>query len=235
MGSEESPPRTLAQAMKQIETLDASLAERLKAYREHSARLRPDVAKAYDAMVERLDILERGGIGPKVGEPMPDFALPDESGHLVSLSSLLTQGPAVISINRGHWCPYCRLELRALAARHDEIRATGAQVVSIMPDVAEFTGSYRSGNALPFSILSDVDLGYSLLLSLVFWVGNDVKSLYDDLGVDLGRYQGNRSYFLPIAAKFIVDQSGVVRAREVNVEFRQRMDPDAIIAALRSP
>jgi peroxiredoxin len=220
--------------MRQIETLDASLAERLKAYREQSARLRPDVAKAYDAMVERLDILERGGIGPKVGEPVPDFALPDESGHLVSLPSLLTQGPAVISINRGHWCPYCRLELRALAARHDEIRATGAQVVSIMPDVSEFTGSYRSGNALPFSILSDVDLGYSLLLGLVFWVGNDVKSLYDDLGVDLGRYQGNPSYFLPIAAKFIVDQSGVVRAREVNVEFRQRMDPDTIIAALKA-
>lgn len=234
MASEDSQPQTLAQAMRQIETLDASLAERLKAYREHSARLRPDVAKAYDAMVERLDILERGGIGPKVGEPMPDFVLPDENGHLVSLSSLLTRGPAVVSINRGHWCPYCRLELRTLAARHDEIRAAGGQVVSIMPDVSEFTGSYRSGNALPFSILSDVDLGYSLLLGLVFWVGNDVKSLYDELGVDLGRYQGNRSYFLPIAAKFIVDRGGIVRAREVNVEFRQRMDPDAIIAALKA-
>ena len=166
---------------------------------------------------------------------MPDFTLPDENGNLVSLSSLLKQGPAVISINRGHWCPYCRLELRALAARYDEITAAGAQIVSIMPDVSEFTGSYRSRNALPFRILSDVDLGYSLLLGLVFWIGNDIKTLYDELGVDLGRYQGNRSYFLPIAAKFIVDQSGTVRAREVNVEFRQRMDPDAIVARTPEP
>lgn len=234
MASEQSQPQTLAQAMSQIESQNASLAERLKAYREHSTRLRPDAAKAYDAIVERLDNLERGEIGPGVGEPMPDFTLPDENGNLVSLSSLLKLGPAVISINRGHWCPYCRLELRALAARYDEITAAGAQIVSIMPDVSEFTGSYRSRNALPFRILSDVDLGYSLLLGLVFWIGNDIKTLYDELGVDLGRYQGNRSYFLPIAAKFIVDQSGTVRAREVNVEFRQRMDPDAIVAALRS-
>lgn len=220
--------------MSQIETLDASLGDRLRAYRENSARLRPDVAQAYDAIVERLGILERGGIGPKIGEPMPGFTLPDENGNLASLSSLLKAGPAVVSVNRGHWCPYCRLELRALATRHDEIRAAGAQVVSIMPDLSEYIGGYRSRNALPFPILSDIDLGYSLLLGLVFWVGNEVKSLYDDLGIDLGRYHGNPSYFLPIAAKFIIDRSGIVRAREVNVEFRQRMDPDAIVAALRS-
>ena len=81
MASEQSQPQTLAQVMSQIETLDASLGDRLRAYRENSARLRPDVAQAYDAIVERLGILERGGIGPKIGEPMPGFTLPgDVSG-----------------------------------------------------------------------------------------------------------------------------------------------------------
>jgi hypothetical protein len=31
-----------------------------------------------------------------------------------------------------------------------------------------------------------------------------------------------------------VDIHGTIRAREVNVEFRQRMDPAAILAALRA-
>lgn len=203
-------------------------------YRHHSARLRPDVASAYDALVARLEVLEQGAVGPQVGDPMPEFALPDENGAIVTLSSLLRAGPAVISINRGHWCPYCRLELHALAAQFGDIRRSGARLVSIMPDVAEFTRRFRAEQNLPFPILSDVDLGYSLLLGLVFWVGPEVRRLYEELGVDLASFQRNTSFFLPIAAKFIVDVDGTIRAREVNVEFRQRMDPAAILAALRA-
>lgn len=227
-------PETLAQAFSEAQSLDASLLQRLTIYREHSARLRPDVARAYDALVARLESLEQGGIGPAIGDPMPEFALPDENGQVVSLSSMLQSGPTVISINRGHWCPYCRLELRALAAQYEDIRGCGAQLVSIMPDVADFTRHYRTEQGLPFRILSDVDLGYSLLLGLVFWVGPEVKRLYDELRVDLAKFQHNASFFLPIAAKFVVDAGGTIRAREVNVEFRQRMDPEAIMATLRA-
>lgn len=227
-------PETLAQAFSDARLLDASLSQRLMNYRHHSARLRPDVASAYDALVARLDVLEQGAVGPQVGDPMPEFALPDENGAIVTLSSLLRAGPAVISINRGHWCPYCRLELHALAAQFGDIRRSGARLVSIMPDVAEFTRRFRAEQNLPFPILSDVDLGYSLLLGLVFWVGPEVRRLYEELGVDLASFQRNTSFFLPIAAKFIVDVDGTIRAREVNVEFRQRMDPAAILAALRA-
>jgi len=227
-------PETLAQAFRDARLLDASLSQRLMNYRHHSARLRPDVASAYDALVARLDVLEQGAVGPQVGDPMPEFALPDENGAIVTLSSLLRAGPAVISINRGHWCPYCRLELHALAAQFGDIRRSGARLVSIMPDVAEFTRRFRAEQNLPFPILSDVDLGYSLLLGLVFWVGPEVRRLYEELGVDLASFQRNTSFFLPIAAKFIVDVDGTIRAREVNVEFRQRMDPAAILAAVRA-
>lgn len=227
-------PETLTQAFNEAQGLDASLSGQLAAYRRHSARLRPDVADAYDALVARLQILEQGGIGPAVGDPMPEFALPDENGRLVSLSSLLHSGPAVVSINRGHWCPYCRLELRALAERYEDIKDCGAQLISIMPDVADFTRRYRTERRLPFPILSDVDLGYSLSLGLVFWIGPEIKQLYDELGVELARFQRNASFFLPIAAKFVIDRSGTIRAREVNVEFRQRMDPAAIVTALRT-
>ena len=227
-------PETLAQAFSDARLLDASLSQRLMNYRHHSARLRPDVASAYDALVARLEVLEQGAVGPQVGDPMPEFALPDENGAIVTLSSLLRAGPAVISINRGHWCPYCRLELHALAAQLGDIRRSGARLVSIMPDVAEFTRRFRAEQNLPFPILSDVDLGYSLLLGLVFWVGPEVRRLYEELGVDLASFQRNTSFFLPIAAKFIVDVDGTIRAREVNVEFRQRMDPAAILAALRA-
>ena len=172
-------------------------------------------------------------MGPGLGELMPAFALPDESGRLISLPSLLQTGPVVISINRGHWCPYCKLELRSLAAINSEIEGLGARVISIMPDSAGFTAGYVASNDLPFPVLSDIDLGYSFSLGLIFWVGAEIQKLYEEVGVELEKYHGNRAYFLPMAAKFIVGRDGLVKARQVNIEFRERMEPEAIITTLQ--
>jgi len=223
----------LPDALIEAENRNASLGARLAAYRDSIRRLRPELAKAYDDLVARLDMLDDGAIGPQIGEPLPEFNLPDGNGQLVSLSSLLRSGPAVISLNRGHWCPYCKLELRSLAAIHDEIGRLGARIVSMMPDTATFTGDYAQQNRLPFPILSDIDLGYSLSLGLIFWVGEEIQRLYEDAGVELERYQGNRGHFLPMGAKFIVGQDGLIKARQVNIEFRERMEPEAVLAVLR--
>ena len=39
----------------------------------------------------------------KRGDRAPDFELPDAQGQRVRLSSLLRQGPVVLSFYRGHW------------------------------------------------------------------------------------------------------------------------------------
>ena len=226
------PSGSSNQPLNQAENQDAPLNARLSAYRDHSRELLPEAAKAYDALIKRLGVLDRGEVGPEVGARMPPFSLPDENGDMVSLASLLQHGPVVISFNRGHWCPYCKLDLRALAAVNTKIRALGAQVVSIMPDSARFTADYVEDNDLPFPVLSDVDLGYSLSLGLIFWVGAEVQRLYRSVGIELEKYHGNSGYFLPMAAKFIVGRDGQIKARQVNIEFRERMEPEAIVAAL---
>jgi len=224
----------LADAWREAANANVSLGERLALYRDASSRLRPDIATVYDELIERLAVLDRGEVGPQIGERLEEFNLPAQDGRFVSLSLLLQSGPAVISINRGHWCPYCKLELRSLAAVHDQIRALGARVVSIMPDTAQYTGGYAAANALPFPILSDVDLGYSLSLGLIFWIGAEVRRLYQEAGVDLEKYQRNSGFFLPVAAKFVVGQDGVIKARQVDIEFRRRMEPEAVVATLRA-
>jgi len=225
-------PETLAEAFAQASSLRSDLNQKLATYIAQSKRLRPDIAAAYDRMVGRLDALDGDKIGPAIGNQMPDFLMPDQFGQLISLESLLTSGPVVISMNRGHWCPYCKLDLRALALIAPDIRRMGAQLVSIMPEKSQFTKEAIATNDFPFLILSDVDLGYALSLGLIYWVGAEVRTLYAKMGLDLERFQGNKSYFLPMAAKFIVGRDGVVKAREVNVDFRQRMEPKQIIAAL---
>jgi peroxiredoxin len=228
-----SAHRSTTEKLVRAESPKISLSSRLSAYRKESGNRRPDFAKAYDELVERLNVIDRGQLGPQLDDFMPEFDLPDENGRFISLSFLLQSGPMVISINRGHWCPYCKLELRSLAAIHNEIERLGARVISIMPDSARFTSSYVTQNDLPFPVLSDIDLGYSLSLGLIFWVGAEIQHLYEEVGVELEKYHGNQGYFLPMAAKFIVGRDGLVKARQVNLEFRERMEPEAIIATLR--
>ncbi len=230
--SELRTPATVAEAFAHADTMNAALNSKLATYRDNAGRIRPDFAHAYDELVARLALLDRGEIGPQVGDPMPQFLLPDENGHLVSLQTLLTNGPVVVSFNRGHWCPYCKLELRTLAEIYDDVRRLDAQIISIMPERAQFISSSVEQNSLPFPILSDIDLGYSLSLGLVFFVGDAVKELYEGAGVYLDQYQGNQGYLLPMAAKFIVGKDGLVKLRQVNVEFRERMEPSAILTSI---
>lgn len=211
----------------------STLNQRLASFRARSERGLPQIAQAYDRLVKHLEALDRDRIGPAIGEQMPDFLLPDQSGTLISLRSMLSRGPVVVSFNRGHWCPYCKMDLRALAAVAPEVSRLGGQIVSIMPDRADTLHEELPHGTLPFPILTDMDLGYALSLGLIYWIGADVTTLYRELGIELDRYHGNGGHFLPMAAKFVVGSDGLVKARQVDIEFRQRMEPEAVFAAMR--
>ncbi|MDI1343529.1 MAG: peroxiredoxin-like family protein [Pseudolabrys sp.] len=232
MSDQGNLPRTPAEVLALASSLPGGLGQKLTAYLGHSRRLRPEMVAAIDRLIFHLNALYGEQIGPAVGDEMPAFLLPNQMGELVSLDGFLESGPLVISINRGHWCPYCKLDLRALAEIEPEIRGFGAQLVSIMPERAQFTKQAIADNRFPFPILSDVDLSYTLSLGLIYWVGAEVKELYKSIGLDLEKFQGNRNYFLPMAAKFIVGRDGIVKARVVDVDFRLRMEPKAILEAL---
>jgi peroxiredoxin len=80
--------------------------------------------------------------------------------------------------------------------------------------------------------LCDVDNGYALELDLAIWLGHEVRDLYLKHGIELQHYNGSQSWFLPIPATFIVGRDGVIVDRFVDPDFRNRMDLDAIFAAL---
>jgi peroxiredoxin len=228
------PPTTPQEVLRQAMALDAPLAEQLAALAAGSRQLRPAVNAAYDDLVARLEACRVGSAAPQVGEPMPDFALPDQDGRLVSLESLLKKGPLVVSFNRGHWCGYCRLESRALARAHSKISELGAGLVSIAPERAEFTRQFRHNNGLGFPVLCDIDLGYALTLGLVMMLSEDVNRLYREAGTDLARFHGNAGQMLPVPATFVIGADGLIKARYVDPDFRRRMAMEDILEALKT-
>ena len=229
-----SKATTLVDAFEDVCTMDAPLNERLAAFSDTLRELNFPFAEAYDDLFARLYSGDVGTTAPAVGEPMPPFMLPAHSGRLVTLEEILRLGPAVISFNQGHWCPFCKIELKTLASHHEEIAALGAQLVSILPDRQQFVRQFPEDILNNFIILTDVDNNYGLSLGLVIWLGERLAQLMEGHGYRLGEYQGNDGWFVPLPATFVVGADGLVIARQVDPDFRKRMDVEDILTALKS-
>jgi peroxiredoxin len=227
-------PATLAEALAKICMMDAPLGRRLAAYADAMRDLQSPFADEYDRVVARLKSGKVGAGSPRVGEAMPPFLLPSANGRMVALDKLSQRGPVVVSFNRGHWCPFCKIELRALAGAEREYTELGANVVSIIPDRQPFSGSLAADLSDKILILSDIDNGYALSLGLAMWVGDPLRELMRGNGLRLDEYQGNEAWLLPLPATFVVSVDGRVVARFVDANFRKRMETDAILRALRA-
>jgi len=227
------PPESIEDAFKRIRSIDASLDEQLRAFSESARIRRPEFADAIDRLVERLRQNGAGESAPQPGEPMPSFILPDDTGHMVSLGDLIAEGPVAVTFHRGHWCPYCRININALAQAHRQISDEGGQIVAIMPDRQRFSSELKTKGGLPFPILTDMDNGYALSLNLAIWVGEEMQTMMTGRQ-NLPEYQGNDAWMLPIPATFVVGPDGRIKARFVDPDYRKRMAIDDLLAALRS-
>jgi peroxiredoxin len=225
--------QTVEEAFLYCRDMDAPLAERLDAFVSVLRRLRPALQEGVDRLVARLRDNGAGQAAPRPGDPLPPFMLPDEKGKLVSLEDLLAAGPAAVTFNRGHWCPYCRMSTRALAEAQENVAAEGAKIVAIMPDREQFTAALKEDSKAEFPILTDIDNGYALSLNLAIWVGEEMERLMIAAGRDLPRYQGNDMWLLPIPATFVVAHNGLVMARFIDPDYRKRMAIEELLAALR--
>jgi len=228
------PTTTLAEAFEQARSLDAPLGERLSVYARSLRDLNAPMAEAVDRLVERLRSGETVAGAPKEGEPMPPFLLPDHSGRLVGLEEIVAKGPVAVTFARGHWCPYCRIAVSALAEIAADAEALGGQIIVVVPDRQSFAAKFWGGEtAAAFPILTDIDNGYALSLGLVFWVGEEMQRLMLARGADPGESQGNDSWLLPVPATFVVGRDGIIKARHVDPDYRTRMEIYAVLEALR--
>jgi peroxiredoxin len=218
-------------AFQECRDMEGTLNEKLQAYAAAGREFFPAYGEAVDRLVARIHENGGGENAPRPGDPMPPFILPDETGRLISLNSFLEKGPVAVMFYRGHWCPYCRLNVRAVIQAYDRITASGGQIVAIMPEIQAFAEKFKSDSHAPFPVLTDLDNGYALSLNLAIWLGTEIQQLLSYQ--DLSDFHGNDGWVLPIPATFVVGRDGVVKARFVDPDFRKRMEIDDLIAALK--
>ena len=62
----------------------------------------------------------------------------------------------------------------------------------------------------------------------------ELQEFYKSLGIDLAAHNGPSSDQLPLAATFIIDRNGLIRAAYADADYVKRMEPDDVLATLRS-
>jgi len=211
------------------------LQQQLDAFKAEFARTAPVGRPAlYEAKIEELRtsfVLERA---IQTGDQAPDFTLPDPQGSDVSLGSLLEAGPAVVTFYRGGWCPYCNIQLRAYQAALPEMNALGARLVAISPQLPDGSVSTTEANNLTFAVLSDVGNKVAHSFGLVWSLPEELRAALRSNNKALPGINGDDSWELPVPATYVIARNGRVALAAIDVDYRHRLEPDAILTALRA-
>jgi peroxiredoxin len=224
----------LDEVFEQCRDMDGSLTERLSIFADAVRAQAPAFTAAVDRLIKRLQDSGAGDAAPRPGDVMLLFYLPDDTGRLVTLQALIQAGPVAVTFHRGHWCPYCRININALAKAHDVVSREGGQIIAIVPERQQFAAEFKTDARAHFPILTDMDNGYAMSLNLTIWVGEEMKRLIrDEFGHDIASFQGNDAWLLPIPATFVVSRDGRIKERFVDPDYRKRMAIDDLLTALR--
>ena len=125
------------------------------------------------------------------------------------------------------------MELEALQEIHSEVRALGAQLVVLTPELERYTRNLHRKLNLAFDILTDLHLKTAENFRLVYVLPGYLSELYKAFGNSLDRFHDEPGYRLPLPARYVVDKEGIIRASDVNGDYTIRPEPAETLKVLR--
>ena len=131
----------------------------------------------------QLNIKESPLAAVKVGQPMPDFTLPDANGQMVKFSDVSHQNKVVVINFWASWCTPCRMEMPEFAKLYADKKGEGFTLLAVNVDSQrEKADAYLKSKPVSFPVLIDKDgvlskqLGLEALPTTIL-VGQDGKVL----------------------------------------------------------
>lgn len=170
------------------------------------------------------------GFGLKVGSKAPDASLTDVSGKAQKLSEVFVQGSTYVVFYRGGWCPFCNVELHALAGAKAEFDKRGIRIVAISVDLPSHQAKTQAKNGAAFPMLSDPKLIAHQAYQVVHAVGEAERKALAGHKVDLTSYSGETHGSFAVPSVFLVDRSGVIRFVHVDQDYQTRPSVKQMLA-----
>ena len=125
------------------------------------------------------------------------------------------------------------MELEALSEAASDFKAAGATLVFVSPQLVKHNREFGEEKKLSVPILSDPGNQVAARYGLRYEYPQDLRQLYQKFGIDIPDFNGDESWSLPMPARLIIDQEGIVRDVEINPDHTIRPEPDETLLALR--
>jgi len=116
---------------------------------------------------------------------------------------------------------------------YNEIKAAGAKMVVISPQLERYSKQISKKLNLSFPVLSDKGNKVAASFGLVFELPHDLRKIYTGFGIDLERFNGNDSWTLPMSGRFIIDNNAKIINVDVDPDYIKRPEPTDIIKIIK--
>lgn len=157
-------------------------------------------------------------LGPAIGTAAPPIGTPlDSSGKTRPLESLMgNKGLVLIFFRSADWCPYCQAQLIDLNGGAAEIEKRGYKLAGISYDAPEVAAKFVEKRALTYPLLSDPK--------------SEIIERYKLL--DPQYPPGHRAHGVPQPIIFILDRSGVIKAKLYEDNYKKRPPQGLVLETL---
>jgi len=148
----------------------------------------------------------------EVGQPAPDFALPDQNGEPVRLSDLRGRRVVVYFYPKAD-TPGCTTQACGIRDHTADYDAADAVVLGISPDTVKDVKAFADKFDLRFRLLADAD-----------------HAVAEAYGVWVEKHRSGRTYWGNERTTFVVDADG--RVAEVLRNVKPAQHDDLVLSAL---
>ena len=174
--------------------------------------------------------LEDSGIEEKaknIGVQVPAFKVGGKH-----VSEFYKNRPLIIKFYRGHWCPYCILELKEYESKLSEIKKYG-NIIGLVPDLKKEIKKTKRTHQLSFPIYRDENHKIGRSFGLAFKVDKKILVMYKGFNIDLKKSQGGSGDELPMPGTYVIDTNGKIVYAFVDADYTKRAPLEEVMNALK--
>ncbi|MCP4911727.1 MAG: AhpC/TSA family protein [Oligoflexia bacterium] len=208
---------------------EPNLTQKLNEMSKRSGSKAPsNVKKVMKASAKKL---ERSGIAQSAvnqGEALPEFSIAGKP-----FKSFYSKKPVVLKFYRGHWCPYCQVELKEYQKYKEEIEKAGYQLIVLTPDSKKYIDKFKKKQKVTIDIYQDKDNAIAKKFGIAFKLDKELQPIYMQFGIDLTKSQGNNQNELPLPGTYVINKDGTIKYAFIDSDYKKRLDPQDLLNIIR--